>query len=143
MMVRMMMMQRIWNSEKHAPTGGKIRATEFGLGKPLTHPRGAKSGPRNLGSENHLRTHGGQNPGGKIWATEFGLGKPLTHPRSAKSGPRNLDSENHLRTHGGQNPGAKEFGLGKPLTHPREGKIRGAKSEPRLLALIVFLFGKF
>ena len=37
--------------------GSKVRATDFGLGKP-THPRG------------------GQNPGGKIRATDFGLGKP-------------------------------------------------------------------
>ena len=81
--------------------GSKVRATDFGLGKPLTH--GEKSERQNLGC--------------KIGATNFGLGKPLTH------GVQNPGNEFWTRktTHPrGQNPGSKVratgFGLGKPLT---------------------------
>ena len=76
-------MQRIWNSEKHSFTSGKIGE--------------ATSGLRTFDSENHSLTHGGkipatdfgtrktthlrgQNPGGgKIPAVDLELEKPVTH----------------------------------------------------------------
>ena len=103
--------QRIWNSEKHSPTGGKIReatpggkiwATDFGLGNHSRTTSGkiweAKSVLRNLDSE---------HTGGKIRVATPGYGfwtRKTTHPRGAKSE--------------GQNPKGKipaaYFGLGKP-----------------------------
>ena len=137
--------QRFLDSENHSPTGSKIRATDFGLGKPLTHGRQNPGCGFWTRKTAHSR---GQNPGGKLQATTFGLGKPLTHggqnpacgfwtrkathPRGAKSGLRLLGSENHsptgaksgLRLLDSENhspTGGKirttAFGLGKPLTH--------------------------
>ena len=78
--------QRIWNSEKHSPTGGKIRGAESGYGF--------------WTRKTHSPTRG-QNPGGKIPATDFALRKPLTlggKIRVAKSKLRIWSSENHSPT---------------------------------------------
>ena len=90
--------------------GSKIRATDFGLGNPLTHGRqNLESKIRGNGFCTRKTTHA---PGAK----SFGLGKPLTH-RGAKSAEQNP---------GRQNPG-NGFWTWK-TTHPCGAKSRVAKS---------------
>ena len=74
--------QWIWNLEKHSPTGSKIReakygrATDCGLGKPLTHRRQNPS----YGFWTRKTTHprGAKSGWGKLPAADLELGKPVT-----------------------------------------------------------------
>ena len=121
-------------SENHSPTRSKIRraksgahtATDFGLGKPLTHKRrrggnpGGKISAAEIGVGKQPLTHGGQKIGGQNLGYGFWT-RTTTHPQGAKSGGENLgahtatdyvDSENHS---------------------PTGSNIRGAKSLLRIL----------
>ena len=80
--------QRIWNSEMHSPTGAKSGLRIFGFGKPRGRQHsGGKIRATDLELGKPL-THGGQNPGGKILATDFGFGKTMEEAKSGRQNPR-------------------------------------------------------
>ena len=82
-------------TDYHSPTRGQIRATDFELGKPLTH-RGQNPGGKLRATDLELGNPntGGQNLGGKIWATDLGFGKAVTDLNNKKTLKRKRCSGN-------------------------------------------------
>ena len=144
-----------WTRKTTHPRGAKSgahTATDFGLGKPLTHKReeggeirGAKSQLQILESENNHSPTGGKKSGEaksglRILDSENHSPTGRQNPREAKF-PALLivDSENHSPTGGGGKIQrgkirATDFGPGKPLTHgwqnPSYGFGTGKTSHP-------------